>query len=87
MDRPSAPTARRRRYGEDTVGFHVKVPATTRDLANDAATSMGITMGRYVEILIARDIRDDRGYSSWATPDVDLIKTIPMPPVSGDVAA
>lgn len=69
------------------MGLHVKVPASTRDVANDAATSMGITMGRYIEILIARDARDVGGRSSWAAPDVDLTKTIPMPPDQESIAA
>ena len=87
MGAPSASLTRRRRHGEETVGLHVKVPDTTRAAANDAAASMGITMGRYIEILVARDLRDERGRSSWATPGVDLTKTIPMPPEQGDVAA
>ena len=87
MHTASAPTGRRKRRGEETVGLHVKVPDATRAAANEAASVMGITMGRYVEILIARDVRDQDGRPQWAAPGVDLTKTIPMPPEQRDVAA
>lgn len=76
---PTQPTWRRRRNGEETVGIHAHVPPATRAHANEVARGLGITVGRYLEILIARDVLDDSGKPSWAQADVDLIEIIPMP--------
>ncbi len=82
MSSPVPATPRRRRaIGEVTVGVHVKVPPATRERLNEVATALGITSGRYIEILVARDlaISDPARRPSWVPDGVDLIKTIPLP--------
>lgn len=78
---------RRNRIGEQVAGMHFYVPAPTRERANVAARALGITLGRYMEILIERDVLTEDGKPRWVDGEVDLTKTIPMPPNQGDVAA
>lgn len=61
------------------MGIHANVPLPVRTHANEVARGLGITLGRYLEILIARDIMDETGKPAWAKSDLDLIQTIPMP--------
>ena len=60
-----------------------------RTNANEIAHSLGITLGRYLEILIARDndIVGENGKPSWADPDVDLVDSIPLPSAVEEHAA
>ena len=67
--------------------MHFYVPVPTRQRANTVARGMGITLGRYMEILIERDVLTEDGTPRWVDGDVDLTKTIPMPPDQRDVAA
>lgn len=81
---PSTPSAfprRRRPRGQGGVGLHVAVPASIRDEINTVATTLSITSGRYIEILVARDraVVDHAGRPAWVRDEVDLIKTVPMP--------
>ena len=89
-DQRPAPMRRNRGIGEQTAGMHFYVPPAIRTRANDAARGLGITLGRYMEILIARDVLDTHGTPQWANEGVDLTVTIPMPStqeVQEDVAA
>lgn len=78
---------RRNRIREQTAGMHFYVPPETRERANHVARGLGITLGRYMEILIARDVLSEDDAPLWVDGDVDLTKTIPMPSTRGDVAA
>ena len=63
----SAMPRRRRGRGVPSVGLHVAVPAQTRTEVNEVADALGITSGRYVEILVARDraVVDPTGRPAW----------------------
>ena len=89
-DQRPARMRRNRGSGEQTAGMHFYVPPAIRTRANDAARSLGITLGRYMEILVARDLLNPDGTPRWAHEGVDLTVTIPMPStqeVQEDVAA
>lgn len=85
--RRPAPTRRNRGVGEQTVGVHFYVPLDRRARANQVARSLGITLGRYMEILIARDEDGAAGIPAWAEGETDLTSTIPMPDAREDIAA
>lgn len=87
MSAPRPAPVRRNRIREQTAGMHFYVPPATRAHANQVARSLGITLGRYMEILIARDVLNEDAAPLWADGDVDLTKTIPMPPTQGSIAA
>lgn len=82
-----APTRRNRGVGEQTVGVHFYMPLQTRARANHVARDLGITLGRYMEILISRDVDGPHGIPSWAEGDADLTTAIPMPTEQADLAA
>jgi hypothetical protein len=46
--------------------MHSRVPEATRARASAAADALGITLGRYVELLVQRDEFDLAGRPLWA---------------------
>ena len=74
---PSTAARRKRATGEETVGVHFAMPPQVRQRANDVARSLGITLGRYMEILVLRDVLDEHGRPRWAQPGQDLARTMP----------
>ena len=46
--------------------MHSRVPEATRARASAAADALGITLGRYVELLVQRDKFDPAGRPLWA---------------------
>lgn len=85
--RRPAPMRRNRGVGEQTAGMHFYVPIDKRARANEVARSLGITLGRYMEILITRDQDGAAGIPTWAEGETDLTSTIPMPSTREDIAA
>ncbi len=63
------------------MGIHAHVPPATREHANEIARGLGITLGRYLEILLVRDAAalDTAGKPLWAQTDLDIVKVIPLP--------
>jgi hypothetical protein len=55
-----------------------RVPEEIRARANAAADALGITLGRYVELLIKRDVFDDAGCPLWAS-EVFPPRSTPLP--------
>lgn len=60
------------------IGMKARVPEGTRARANAAADALGITLGRYVELLIERDEFDAAGRPLWAD-DVFSPASDPLP--------
>jgi len=52
------------------VGMQCRVLASTRTRANAVADRLGVTMGRYVELLVERDQLDANGRPLWAAATV-----------------
>ncbi len=63
-----------------------KVPVGTRGKAHIAAEALGITMTRYLELLIERDVLDAQGRPLWGDEAV-LPRTAPLPGVERSDAA
>jgi len=62
------------------------VPASTREKAHGVAEALGITMARYLELLIERDVLDAHGRPLWADEAVTA-RTVPLPGMERHVAA
>lgn len=57
----------RRSKSISLVGMHSRVPENTRARASAAADALGITLGRYIELLVERDEFDSSGRPVWAS--------------------
>lgn len=58
--------SRRASVAGPTVPLQGRVPQGTRDRANAVADCLGISLGRYLEILVERDELDEHGRPLWA---------------------
>lgn len=70
------PGRTRRPASTPLIAMNCRVPASTRIRANAAADAMGITMGRYVELVIARDQVDPTGRPLWTD---EIIPPVHLP--------
>ena len=71
-----------------TVPLQGRVPERTRHRANAVADSLGISLGRYLEILVERDELDDQGRPLWAAEAGLLPQTDePLPGLETTTAA
>lgn len=72
------PGRKRRKGLPPTVVVNCRMQAEVRDLANANADALGISMGRYVQMLIERDQLDSDGRPLWAAEVFpDLADPIP----------
>ncbi len=59
------PGRARRPASTPLIAMNCRVLESTRVLASAAADAIGITMGRYVELLVQRDQLDSAGRPVW----------------------